>query len=100
MKTRLLFAATACCAVAFCFPFANPTAAHEREQHPPLEHGNVTINAALDGNQLVIEITSPAVNVALLDKLRDVTEARLNIVTPRGQQTQLAANGRAHITLQ
>jgi hypothetical protein len=189
MKTRsLLFKAAACCAVACCALLTRPSRAEEFEQHPPHEHGKVTINAALDGNQLVVELISPAVNVvgfehaprndderaavtaaakllgngrglftlpkearcqfekaalkapqwettddapgqpeppgqhadyeahisyqcwspehltwlepSLLDKLRNVTEARLNITTPRGQQSEVATSGHAHIALQ
>jgi hypothetical protein len=188
MKTRLLPRAAACCAAAVCIPLARPIPAQEFEQHPPHEHGKVTINAALDGNQLVIEISSPAVNVvgfeheprndderaavraaakllesgrglftmpkearcqfektavkppqwettddvpgqpeapgqhadyearftyqcwspdhltwlepSLLDKLRNVTEARLNIATSRGQQSQVATNGHVRVALQ
>ena len=37
---------------------------------------------------------------SLLDKLRNVTEARLNITTPRGQQSEVATSGHAHIALQ
>ena len=55
MKTpSLLSAAAACCAVLL----TRPALAAEFEQHPPHEHGKVTINAALDGNQLVIELDS------------------------------------------
>ena len=189
MKTpSLLFAPAACCAVALCVLLTRPTLAEEFEQHPPHEHGKVTINAALDGNQLVIELDSPAVNVvgfeheprndderaavsaaakllgngrglftlpkearcqfektdlkapqweaseeesgqhdghehhadyeahftyrcwspehftwlepSLLDKLRNVTEARLNIATPRGQQSEVATSGHARIAIQ
>jgi Protein of unknown function (DUF2796) len=189
MKIRsLLVASTACYAVAFCFLPAHPVIADGFEQHPPHEHGKVTINAALDGNQLVIEMISPAVNVVgfehaprsdaeraavsaaakllgngrglftmppearcqfekadvktpkweatddvpgqpeppgqhadyearftyqcwspgdlswleptLLDKLRNVVEARLNIATPKGQQSEVATNGHARIALQ
>jgi Protein of unknown function (DUF2796) len=189
MKTpSLLFASAACCAVALCVLLTRPTLAEEFEQHPPHEHGKVTINAALDGNQLVIELDSPAVNVvgfeheprndderaavsaagkllrdgrglfampkearcqfekaeikaprwettddvpgqpeapgqhadyearftyhcwspghlswlepALLDKLRNVTEARLNIATPRGQQSEVATSGHARVAIQ
>jgi Protein of unknown function (DUF2796) len=189
MKTlSLRFAPAACCAVACCALLTRPTLAEEFEQHPPHEHGKVTINAALDGNQLVIELDSPAVNVvgfeheprndderaavtaaakllgngrglfalpkearcqfekaeikapqwektddvpgqpeapgqhadyearftyqcwsperftwlepSLLDKLRNVTEARLNIATPRGQQSEVATNGHAHVAIQ
>jgi hypothetical protein len=189
MKTpSLLFAPAACCAVAFCVLLTHPTLAEEFEQHHPHEHGKVTINAALDGNQLVIELDSPAVNVvgfeheprndderaavsaaaellgngrglftlpkearcqfekaeikapqwettddvpgqpetpgqhadyearftyqcwspghltwlepALLDKLHNIIEARLNIATPRGQQSEVATSGRAHIAIQ
>ena len=57
MKTRsLLFQAAACCAVACCALLTRPTWAEQFEQHPPHEHGKVTINAALDGNQLVVEL--------------------------------------------
>jgi hypothetical protein len=189
MKTRsLLLAAAACCAAAFRVLVAQPILAEEFEQHPPHEHGKVTINAALDGNQLVIELDSPAVNVvgfeheprnddehaavtaaakllangrglfalpkearcqfekadvkapqwettddvpgqpegpgqhadyearftyqcwspghltwlepSLLDKLRNVTETRLNIATPRGQQSEVATNGHARVAIQ
>jgi Protein of unknown function (DUF2796) len=189
MKTpSLLFAPAACCAVAFCALLTHPSSAEEFEQHPPHEHGKVTINAALDGNQLVIELDSPAVNVvgfehkprnddertavsaaakllgngrglftlpkearcqfekadlqapqweaseeeaaqheehehhadyeahftyqcwspehlrwfepSLLDKLRNVTEARLNIATPRGQKSEVATSGHARVTIQ
>lgn len=188
MKTRsLLVGSAACFAVAFCI-LTYPTLATEFEQHPPHEHGKITINVALDGNRLVVELDSPAVNVvgfeheprsdaeraavsgaekllgggrglftlpkearcqfektdlktpqwettddvpgqpeppgqhadyearftyqcwspnhlkwlepSLLDKLRNVTEARLNIATPRGQQSEIATNGRARIALQ
>jgi len=37
--------------------------AEEFEQHAAHEHGNVTINVALEEKQLVIELDSPAVNV-------------------------------------
>jgi Protein of unknown function (DUF2796) len=189
MKTRsLLVASAACCAVAFGLFSSNSAAADEFEQHPPHEHGKVTINAALDGNQLVIELDSPAVNVvgfeheprndderatvsaaaqflengrvlfalprearcqfekadiktpqwettedvpgqpeppgqhadyearftyrcwspgnlkwlepSLLDKLRNVTEARLNIATARSQRSEVATSGHARIALQ
>ena len=189
MKFRSLLAApAACCAFVFCFLSIRPVLADEFEQHPPHEHGKVTINAALDGTQLVIELDSPAVNVvgfeheprndderaavtaaakllgngrglftlprearcqfekadikiprwettddipgqpeppgqhadyearftyqcwspgnltwlepSLLDKLRNVTEARLNVATARGQLSEVAANGHARITLQ
>ena len=189
MKTRsLLVASAAYCAVAFGCLLTYPTVAADFEQHPPHEHGKVTINVALDGNQLVVELESPAVNVvgfeheprseaeraavsgaekllgsgrglftlprqarcqfektdlkrpqwettddvpgqpeppgqhadyearftyqcwspnqlkwlepALLDKLRNVTEARLNIATQRGQQSEIATNARARIALQ
>ena len=189
MKTpSLAFVPAAYCAVAVCVLLIRPTLAEEFEQHPPHEHGKVTINAALDGNQLVIELDSPAVNVvgfehvprsdderaavsaaakllgdgrglfampkearcqflqaqikaprwettddvpgqpeapglhadyearftyqcwspghltwlepALLDKLRNVTEARLNIATPRGQQSEVATSGHARVAIQ
>lgn len=189
MKIRsLLVASAACCAVASCLVPSPPILADEFEQHPPHEHGKVIINAALDGNQLVIELDSPAVNVvgfeheprndderaavssaakllgsgrglfamprearcqfekadiktpqweatddvpgqpeppghhadyearftyqcwspgnltwlepSLLDKLRNVTEARLNIATARGQQSEVATNAHARIVLQ
>jgi hypothetical protein len=189
MKTPpLRFALAACVAFASCVLLSPPAAAEEFEQHPPHEHGKVTINAALDGNQLVIELDSPAVNVvgfeheprddneraavsaagkllgngralftlpkearcqfekaeikapqwektddvpgqpeapgqhadyearftyrcwspehltwlepALLEKLRNVTEARLNIATARGQQSEVATSGHAHIAIQ
>jgi hypothetical protein len=189
MKTRsLLFAPAACCAVACCVLLTRPTLAEEFEQHPPHEHGKVTINAALDGTQLMIELDSPAVNVvgfehtprtdneraavsaaakllgngrglftmptearcqfektalkapqwettddvseqpeapgqhadyearftyqcwspdhltwlepALLDKLRNVTEARLNIATPKGQRSEVATSGRVRVAMQ
>jgi hypothetical protein len=183
----LLCASATCCAVAVSFAFSRPTLAEEFEQHPPHEHGKVTINAALDGTQLVIELDSPAINVvgfehvprsdderaavtaaakllangrtlftlpkearcqfekadlkapqwettddvpgqpeaprqhadyeahftyecwspaqltwlepSLLDKLRNVTEARLNIATPRGQQSEVATSGHARVTI-
>ena len=64
MKTpSLRFAPAACCAFALGVLLSRPTAAEELEQHPPHEHGKVTINAALEGNQLVIEFDSPAINV-------------------------------------
>jgi hypothetical protein len=189
MKTpSLLFAPAACCAVALCVLLTRPTLAEEFEQHPPHEHGKVTINAALDGNQLVIELDSPAVNVvgfeheprddgeraavsaagkllrdgrglfampkearcqfekaaikapqwektddvpgqpeapgqhadyearltyqcwspghltwlepAVLDKLLNVMEARLNIATPRGQQSEVATSGHTRVAIQ
>jgi hypothetical protein len=188
MKTRSLPLATACCAAACCVLLTRAALADEFEQHPPHEHGKVTINAAVDGNQLVIELDSPAVNVvgfeheprndsehaavsaaakllgngrglftfpkearcqfekvdiktpqwettddvpgepekpgqhadyearftyqcwapqhlawlepSLLDKLRNVTAARLNIATSRGQQSEVATNGHARIALQ
>lgn len=188
MKTpSLRFAPAACCAFALCVLLSRPSAAEEFEQHPPHEHGKVTINAALEGNQLVIELDSPAVNVvgfeheprndderaavgaaakllgngrglftlprearcqfekadlkapnweasedesgqrehghhadyeahftyrcwspdhvtwlepSLLDKLRNVTEARLNITTPRGQQSGVATSGHARVAIQ
>jgi putative ABC transport system permease protein len=49
--TSLVFAPAACCAVALCVLLTRPTRAEEFEQHPPHEHGKVTINAALDGSQ-------------------------------------------------
>jgi hypothetical protein len=189
MKTRPFhLAAAVCCAAACCALLAKPVLADEFEQHPPHEHGKVTINAALDGNQLVIELDSPAVNVvgfehtprtdneraavsaaakllgngrglftmptearcqfektalkapqwettddvpgqpetpgqhadyearftyqcwspdhltwlepALLDKLRNVTEARLNIATPKGQRSEVATSGRVRVAMQ
>jgi hypothetical protein len=189
MKVRSLhLASTACCSFAFCVLLTHAARAGEFEQHPPHEHGKVTINAAVDGNQLVVELDSPAVNVvgfeheprndaeraavsaaakllgngrelftlpkearcqfekadvkmphwettddvpgepekpgqhadyearfsyrcwapqhltwlepALLDKLRNVTQARLNIATSRGQQSEVATNGHARIALQ
>ena len=184
MKTPLLFAPAACCAVACCVVLTRPSPAEEFEQHPPHEHGMVTINAALDGNQLVIELHSPAVNVvgfeheprndgeraavsaagkllrdgrglftmpkearcqfekaaikapqwevpgqpeapgqhadyearltyqcwspghltwlepAVLEKLLNVMEARLNIATPRGQQSEVATSGHTRVAIQ
>jgi Protein of unknown function (DUF2796) len=178
---------------AACFPLvlsllATAARADEFVQRPPHEHGKVTINAALDGNELVIELDSPAVNVvgfeheprtdeeraavraaaillgngrelfsmprearcqfgktelkapeweqsdddeaaphdehehhadyharftyrcaspdhlmwlqpALLDKLRSVTEARINIATATGQRSEVVTNGRARVAL-
>ena len=37
---------------------------------------------------------------SLLDKLRNVTEARLNIATPRGQRSEVATSGHAHMAMQ
>jgi Protein of unknown function (DUF2796) len=189
MKIRLCrLASAAYCAVACCFVVCPPVLADEFEQHPPHEHGKVTLNAALDGNQLVIELDSPAVNVvgfeheprtdgeraavsaaakllgngrtlfamprearcqfektalkppqwettddvpgqpeapgqhadyearftyqcwspdhltwlepALLDKLRNVTEARVNIATARGQRSEVATSGHVRVAIQ
>ena len=189
MKIRSFrLAAEAYCAAACCFLLCQPALADEFEQHPPHEHGKVTINAALDGNQLLIELDSPAVNVvgfehtprtdderaavsaaakllgngrglftlptqarcqfekaalkapqwettedvpgqpeapgqhadyearftylcwspdhltwlqpALLDKLRNVTEARVNIATARGQRSEVATGGHVRVAMQ
>ncbi|HEY0340420.1 MAG TPA: DUF2796 domain-containing protein, partial [Steroidobacteraceae bacterium] len=56
-------AGAVCCSLLLSILATSPSHADEFEQHPPHEHGKVTINAALDGNELVIEIDSPAINV-------------------------------------
>lgn len=180
MTTRLVFAAAACCPLLLC---SLARAADEFVQRAPHEHGKVTINAALDGNELVIELDSPAVNVVgfeheprtdderaavqaaatllhngrglfgmprearcqfektdlkaprweqggeqdghehhadyearfsyrcwspgqlkwlqpvLLDKLRNVTEARVNLATANGQHSEVVTNGQARVAL-
>jgi hypothetical protein len=62
MNTRSIVL-TACCPLFICFLSTTSAGAAEFEQRPPHEHGKVTINAALDGSQLVIELDSPAINV-------------------------------------
>jgi hypothetical protein len=42
---------------------ADPMQIEGFEQHAAHEHGKVTINIALDGRELVVELDSPAVNV-------------------------------------
>jgi hypothetical protein len=181
------FAGAACCPLVLSILANTPASADEFVQHPPHEHGKVTINAAVDGNELVIELDSPAVNVVgfeheprndqeraavqaaaallqngresfgmprearcrfektelkapeweqaddetaahdehehhadyharftyrcwspdhlmwlqptLVDKLRNVTEARINIATATGQHSEVVTNGRARVAL-
>lgn len=183
MTTRsVFFLRAACCPLAACLLAGSPGRADEFVQRPPHEHGRVTINAALEGNELVIEFDSPAVNVVgfehaprtdderaavqaaatllhngrglfgmppearcqfektdlkapqweqgqqdehehhadyearftyrcgspgqlewlqptLLDKLRNVTEARVNIAAANGQRSEVVTNGHAHVEL-
>jgi hypothetical protein len=54
---------TAWCLLFVCLFSSTSAGAADFEQRPPHEHGKVTINAALDGRQLVIELDSPAMNV-------------------------------------
>jgi ABC-type branched-subunit amino acid transport system ATPase component len=90
MKTPLLpCASAACCAVAFCVLLTRPSPAEEFEQHPPHEHGKVTINAALDGSQLVIELDSPAVNVLLPLQFSSARRQRLADLAPGSEVLRL-----------
>jgi Protein of unknown function (DUF2796) len=188
MNTRpISIAGAACCPLILSILATTAARAEEFTQRAPHEHGKVTINAALDGNELVIELDSPAVNVvgfeheprtdeeraavqsaatllrngralfsmprearcqfektelkapewehsdadesphdehehhadyharfsyrcwspahlewlqpALLDKLRNVTEARVNVATVSGQHSEAVTNGRARVAL-
>jgi Protein of unknown function (DUF2796) len=179
MIRRSVFPAVA---LAWCVLASSPSRADEFTQRPPHEHGKVTLNAALDGNELDIELDSPAVNVVgfeheprtdderaavqaaatllhngrglfgmprearcqfektdlkaprweqgehdphdhhadyearfvyrcwspgqltwlqpvLLDRLRNVTEARVNVATPNGQHSEVVTNGQARVAL-
>jgi hypothetical protein len=62
MNTRSILS-TACLPIFFCALASTPAGAAEFAQRAAHEHGKVTINAALDGSQLVIELDSPAINV-------------------------------------
>jgi hypothetical protein len=50
---------------AVCVSLLAVAGAHADEfvQHPPHEHGKVTLNVVLEGKQLMIELDAPAVNV-------------------------------------
>lgn len=64
MKTRSLCVGAALrCTLVLCALQNPPLSAEEFVQHPPHVHGRVTINVALEGGALVIELDAPAVNV-------------------------------------
>jgi len=53
------------------------TAADEFEQHGVHEHGRVTVNVALDGSQLAVELLAPAINVVGFERApRDDAERK------------------------
>lgn len=84
-----------CCALACCALSTHPILAAEFEQHAPHEHGKVTINAALDGNQLVIELDSPAVNVVGFEHEPRTDQERSAV----SDAAKLLGNGRGLFTL-
>ena len=96
MKIRFFrLASAAYCAAACCFVVCQPALAEEFEQHPAHEHGKVTLNAALDGNQLVIELDSPAVNVVGFEHVPRTNDERAAV----SAAAKLLNNGRGLFTL-
>ncbi len=68
--------------------FAN---AEEFEQHPAHEHGKVTLNIAIEGSTLVVELDAPAINVVGFEHAPRTQSEK----AAAGQATQFIRGGHA-----